>query len=90
MKFEPLGILNFGLQKRLDNGARLSFTVSDVLNSLERTGITDLTNENLYVRRTFDFSQRTFKLTYSATFGNRKMKQSRNRNSGSDEKNRVN
>lgn len=91
VKFEPLGILNFGIQKKFKNGSRLAFNITDILNSLERVGITDLPGENIYIERAFDFSQRTFKLTYSASFGNKRVKKERERKTGAEEeKNRVN
>jgi len=91
VKFEPLGILNFGLQKKFKNGSRLAFNVNDIFNSLERIGITDIPEENIFIQRAFDFSQRTFKLTYTATFGNNGVKKQRDRKTGAeDEKNRVN
>ena len=90
VKFEPQGVFNFGIQKRLKNNARLTFNINDVFNSLKAIGVTDFPNEGIFVTRTFDFSQRTFRLTYSTTFGNQKLKSSRNRNSGDKEQNRVN
>jgi len=90
VKFDPFGILNFGLQKKLKNNARITFNITDVFNSLKRIGETDLANQNLFVERTFDFSQRTFKLTFSGAFGNQKLKGSRNRNSGVEVKKRIN
>lgn len=91
VKFEPLGILNFGIQKKFKGGSRLVFNINDVFNSLKRVGITDLPEENIYIKRTFDFSQRTFKLTWSASFGNKGVKKERNRKTGAEnEKKRVN
>lgn len=91
VKFEPLGILNFGVQKKFKNGSRLAFNVSDVFNSLEYVGITEIPEENIYIERLFDYSQRTFKITYSANFGNKGVKEERDRKTGADEeKNRVN
>ncbi len=90
VKFKPQGVLNFGIQKKLKNNARLTFNINDVFNSLKAIGVTDLPNENIFVTRTFDFSQRTFRLTYSTIFGNQKLKGSRNRYSGDEERNRVN
>lgn len=91
VKFEPLGILNFGMQKKFKGGSRLAFNISDVFNSLERVGVTDLPGENIFIERAFDFSQRTFKLTFSAPFGNKGVKKERNRKTGADEeKGRVN
>ncbi|RKN83540.1 TonB-dependent receptor domain-containing protein [Ulvibacterium marinum] len=91
VKFEPLGILNFGIQKKFKNGSRLAFNITDVFNSLERIGITDIPEENIFIERAFDFSQRTFKLTWSASFGNKGVKKERDRKTGADEeKERVN
>ena len=90
VKFKPQNIFNIGIQKKLKHNARLTFNINDVFNSLEFTGVTDLPNENIFVTRTFDFSQRTFRLTYSASFGNQKVKNNRKRNSGGEEKRRVN
>lgn len=91
VKFEPLGILNFGIQKKFKDGSRLAFNMNDVFNSLERIGITNLPEENIYIERLFDFSQRTFKLTYSASFGNKGVKKERDRKTGAeDEKKLVN
>ncbi|MEM6697619.1 MAG: outer membrane beta-barrel protein, partial [Bacteroidota bacterium] len=88
VNFEPVGILNFGIQKRLKNNASLSFNIGDVLNSLELISSTNLPQQNFFVERLFDFSQRTFNLSYSMSFGNQKMNNSRNRQT--EELNRVN
>tara|TARA_R110002051_G_scaffold290773_1_gene354440 strand:- start:68756 stop:71167 length:2412 start_codon:yes stop_codon:yes gene_type:complete len=91
VKFESLGILNFGIQKKFKGGNRLAFNVSDIFNSLERIGITNIPEENIYIERAFDFSQRTFKVTYSASFGNKGVKKQRARKTGAEkEKSRVN
>ena len=91
IKFEPVGILNSGIQKKFKNGSRLAFNVSDVFNSLEYIGITNIPEENIYIKRLFDFSQRTFKFSYSASFGNKGVKKERNRKTGAeDERKRVN
>ncbi len=89
--FEPLGILNFGIQKKFTGGSRLTFNISDVFNSLERLGFTDIPDENILIERAFDASQRTFKLTYAASFGNQGVKKERKRKTGADEeKDRIN
>jgi len=90
VKFEPQGVLNFGIQKKLNNNDRITFNINDLFNSLKAVGVTDLPNENIFVTRTYDFSQRTFRLTYSASFGNKKLKESRKRSSVNEEKKRVN
>lgn len=78
-RFKPVGFMNFGIQKRLKNNARLSFNIGDVFNSLEFITTTDLPQQNFFVERLFDFSQRTFNVSYSASFGNQKVKGSRKR-----------
>jgi len=88
--FDPLGALNVGIQKRFSNNSRLSFNVTDIFNSLKRTGITNLSSNDFFVNRTFDFSQRTFKLTYTISFGNQNIKGARNRNSAQEEQERIN
>ncbi len=89
LKINSIWGLNFGLQKQLENG-RIAFNVGDIFNSIQSLGIVDLPEQNIYSERGFDFSQRTFRLTYSSTFGNKKVKSARRRNSGNDEKRRVN
>ncbi len=91
VKFEPLGLLNFGIQKKFKNGGRLAFHITDLFNSLERIGITDIPEEHIHIQRAFDFSQRTFKFSWSARFGKQGVKKERNRKTGGDEeRNRVN
>jgi len=90
VRFDPLGSLNVGIQKQFSNNSRLSFNVTDVLNSLKRTGKTNQAGEDFFVNRTFDFSQRTFRLTYSLSFGSQKIKGARDRDSASEEQQRIN
>lgn len=91
VKVQALGILNFGIQKKFKGGSRLAFNITDIFNSLEFGGTTDIPEENIFIERVFDLSQRTFKLTYSASFGNKRVKKERDRKTGADEeKNRVN
>lgn len=90
VRFDPLGTLNVGIQKRFSNNSRLSFNVTDVLNSLKRTGITDQPGEGFFAKRTFNFSQRTFRLTYTLSFGNQSIKGARERDSAREEQDRIN
>ena len=50
--------------------------------------ITDVPDQNLQVFGDFKLTQRTFKLTYSRSFGNRKLKSSRKRDKDFDEERR--
>ncbi len=92
MKMEPMWAVNFGLQKQLKNDkGSLKFSVDDIFNSLEWDGSTNLPEQNLVTSGVYDFSQRTFRLSYSRNFGNKKLKGARNRATGSqDEQQRVN
>jgi hypothetical protein len=83
--------INFGIQKKFSSGNSLRFNIRDALNSIKFTGGTDLTSEGFLTDGSFDFSNRTFSLSYSFNFGNTKLKSTRNRTTGSEEeRNRVN
>ena len=87
-QFDPFGVINIGISKKLNAQSRLTFNVTDLFNGLEF--ITTTSIPDFFVRRTFDFSQRTFKLTYNQSFGNQKVKKARSRKSGAEELKRVN
>ncbi|WP_276165373.1 TonB-dependent receptor domain-containing protein [Zobellia alginiliquefaciens] len=84
--------LNIGIQKKFgERGGTLAFKVNDVLDSMKYTVKTDIPEQNLNTTNTFDFFNRTFLLTYSNSFGNRKLKSARQRGTGSEEeRQRVN
>ncbi|GAB5398816.1 MAG: outer membrane beta-barrel family protein [Aureisphaera sp.] len=84
--------INIGLQKQFgEKWGTLRASLNDALDSVEFVGGTDLPDQNIRTRNTFDFSNRTFTITYSRNFGNSKLKSSRNRETGSeDERRRVN
>ena len=90
-RFKPIGGLNVGLQKKLKNNAgTLRFNVTDLFNSIVRRRVTDLPEQNAIANGRLDFSQRTFRLTYSRSFGNQKLRGARQRSTGSDtERGRV-
>ncbi|PWL39214.1 hypothetical protein DKG77_10145 [Flagellimonas aquimarina] len=91
-KFDPVFGMNIGFQKKLgDKWGTLRFAVNDVWDSFEFTGRTQIPEQNLNTKNTFDFSNRTFLLTYSRSFGNDKLRSARQRGTGSeDERRRVN
>ncbi len=91
-RFDPVFGMNIGFQKKLgEKWGSLRFAINDVFDSFEFTGRTRVPEQNLNTRNTFDFSNRTFLLTYSRSFGNDKLKSSRQRGTGSeDERRRVN
>ncbi len=91
-KYDEVYGINIGLQQKFsDKWGTLKFSVNDVLDSIEFTGGTDLPEQNIKTRNLFDFSNRTFTLTYSRNFGNQKLKSKRERETGSEEeRKRVN
>jgi len=81
--------VNLGLQKKFsDKWGTLKFAINDVLDSIEYTGGTDLPDQNIKTNNLFDFSNRTFTLTYSRNFGNQKLQSKRERQTGSEEERR--
>lgn len=91
-RYEEVYGINIGFQKKFsDKWGTLKFSINDALDSVEFVGGTDLPDQNIFTRNVFDFSNRTFTLTYTRNFGNSKLKSSRNRETGSEaERRRVN
>lgn len=78
-----------GIQKKFSgNGGTLRIGVDDVLNSLRLRSVSDFPEHNLVSDFEVDFSQRTFKLSYSRNFGNNQLKGARQRAIGSEEERR--
>ena len=87
--FLPFRGVNLGIQKKLpDDTGTLRFGIDDVFNSLYFRGEVNFPDQNLVSNNKFDFSQRTFKLTYSRNFGNNKLKSQRKRETGAEEERR--
>lgn len=85
-QYKALGALNFGLQKKLNsNYGKFRFSVNDIFKSISYKTYVDMPNEHFYTRSDYNFSQRTFKLTYSKNFGNNSLKEKRERNTASEE-----
>ncbi|MCF7561202.1 TonB-dependent receptor [Sabulilitoribacter multivorans] len=91
-KYDEVYGINLGLQKKFsEKWGTLKFSINDILDSIEFNGGTDLPEQNIKTRNTFDFFNRTFAISYSRNFGNSKLKSSRNRQTGSEEeRQRVN
>jgi outer membrane receptor protein involved in Fe transport len=92
LKIESTYFLNVGIQKKLgEKWGTLRFNVNDIFDSFEYNGGTNIPEENLNTDNTFDFSNRTFLLTYTRNFGNKKLKSARSRQTGAEEeRKRVN
>ena len=86
---DPIRGMGFGAQKKFKNNAGvLRFNVTDLFNSIEFSGGTSIPSQGFVTDGRFDFSNRTFKLSYSRSFGNNKLKASRNRGTSSEEERR--
>lgn len=92
VKTKPVGAVNLGLQKKLSgNDGRLSLNVSDLFWSLKFVSYTDDPTLGFQYEGQFRFSERAVRLTYSRNFGNKKLKSTRQRETGSEaEQKRVN
>ncbi|MEM8908160.1 MAG: TonB-dependent receptor [Bacteroidota bacterium] len=91
-KYQSVYGINMGIQKTFKNNwGTLRFNVNDIFNSIKWQGGTSIPEQNFETNGVWDFSQRTFLLTYSKNFGNNKLKRTRQRSTGSEEeRNRVN
>lgn len=83
--------IDLGLQKKFgETGGQLRLAVNDIFDSFEFRGGTNLPDQNLRTRNLFDFSTRTYTLTYSRTFGNKELKSANKETGAEEERNRVN
>lgn len=90
-RYEPVYRLDFGIQKKFgETGGSLKFAVNDILNSYEFRGGTNLPEQNFRTRNLFDFSVRTYTLTYTRTFGNKEFQSSIRKTGAEEERGRVN
>lgn len=89
---KAFGSLNVGLQKKFKNdGGSLRLGYDNILNTMIWRDELDLTDQGQFIYDRFDFLPPTFKLTYSRSFGNKKLKEKRERETGSAaERQRVN
>lgn len=88
---KPFGTLDIGLKKKLGQNSSLQFNASNILNTMQIRTVTDLPEQNLVSRFNLNFSQPTYKVTFTHNFGKEKLKEKRERSTGAeDEKGRVN
>ena len=88
-KMKEYYVIDVGIQKKFrNNWGSLKFGIDDVFDSYLWNSITDIPDQNLLVIGNFKMTERTFKLTYSRSIGNRKLKSSRKRDKDFDEERR--
>jgi hypothetical protein len=84
--FRPYGTLNFSVQKRFgDKWGNLTFNVTDALQSANWYGTTKAESLDLFVKTGYIQAERTFMLTWTNKFGNKRLKDARNRATGASE-----
>jgi hypothetical protein len=82
---QPIGILNFGLQKKFkDNKNKLRLVVENVLNSAVFKIRSEIPSENIFTSAKLRFSYPTFKVTFTHQFG-KNIKEKRDRTTASGE-----
>jgi outer membrane receptor protein involved in Fe transport len=85
-KVESTYLLNVGIQKKFgEKWGTLRFNINDILDSFNYVTGTNIPEENLQTKNELDFSNRTFLLTYTRSFGNKKLQSARNRKTGAEE-----
>lgn len=91
-RVSPTYFMNLGVQKKFsEKWGTLRFNVNDALESFKFNVKATTGDGNVATENTLDFSNRTFLLTYTRSFGNKKLKSARARKGAAeDERRRVN
>lgn len=85
-RMKSMGAVNAGLQKKLrKNGGTFNLSIQDIFWTRKMRFEGDQPEINLDIAGRMLFEPRVIRLTYSHNFGNKKVKASRNRKTGSDE-----
>lgn len=83
------GQMSLGIQKELAPGwGKLNFSISDIFASNNWYGTTNQPALNLLVKDSYQQAERVFKLTWTNTFGNSKLKEARQRGGAAEEERR--
>lgn len=89
-QFKPLGALNLGVQKKLNNNfGTLSLSVDDVFRTNILTFESQIPEANSRSLGTIDVHIRSLRLTYTRSFGNNKLKDVSIRSGSEEERKRV-
>jgi len=81
--------VDLGISKDINKVGSFTFSIKDVLNSIEYYSNANIENGNIRVINGYDFSQMTFMLTYSYVFGNSKVVGSKSGNDFNEENQRI-
>ncbi len=85
-RWRATSYVNLGIQKDFGSKwGKFRFNVSDIFLGSNWYGITDQPEYNLFVDVSFQFTERTFMLSWTNTFGSQKLKSSRDRQTGAAE-----
>ncbi|MDX1586284.1 MAG: TonB-dependent receptor [Balneolaceae bacterium] len=92
LEVESMSELTIGLQKQLSNGkGTFKISYSDLFQGSNWVGRLHLPENDLRYRGSYQFAERVFRISYSKSFGNSKVKAARERETGSsEERQRVN
>lgn len=89
MEMKSNFFMNFGIQKKLgEKWGTLRFNINDLFESNKFRSTSSSPDQNLNSVINIDFSNRTYLLTYFRNFGNKKLKSSRQRQTGAEEERR--
>jgi len=84
--WKATGSLNVGIQKDFgEKWGKLRFNATDLFMTSNWYGTTEQPEVELFVKSSYQLAERTFMLSWSNTFGNKKIKSSRERQTGSAE-----
>jgi hypothetical protein len=87
-RFRSRTQVNLGVKRQIGNST-LALTYTDVFNGMIWRFVTDVPEINFQSYTRYDWDTRMVKLTYSYTFGNRKLKEVDVRSGSEDERKRV-
>jgi len=83
-RIDPNFRISAGFQKKFKYGGSLRFNVRDIFDSSQWNTSTAIPDSGFTTEGVFDFSNRTFSISYSNSFGNNKLKSARKRITGSE------
>ncbi|WP_394749011.1 TonB-dependent receptor domain-containing protein [Spongiimicrobium salis] len=94
-RIKGFGSLNFGLRKDFKNGGSLQFSITDLFQSVDiKSQVGTLTREAFGDEFDVEYSaesgfSRIYRIGYSYSFGNKKVKESRTKSGAASEKSRL-